>query len=44
MYYPNFYYKLNYIKYFSYNKKNRIRKNYKYNIKKLKKYISKTLT
>ena len=43
MYYPKFYYKLNYIEYFWYDRKSWIKRNYKYNIKRLKNDIPKAL-
>lgn len=43
MYYPKFYFKLNYIEYFCYNRKSQIRKNCKYSIERLRDDIPKML-
>lgn len=43
IYYLKSHYKLNYIKYFWYDRKSWIKKNYKYNIKRLRKDIFKVL-
>lgn len=39
-YFPNFYCEFNHIKYFWYDRKSQIKKNYKYNIKRLREDIS----
>ena len=39
IYYPKYYYKLNYIKYFQFNAKKQTQKNYNYTLNNLQKFI-----